>query len=156
MFTVFCLAVAYFASKLSGFSSTKMSVLYVRGAEKCRQILRPSRGGVLARCAVSPNTRNIVSISSVYYLLLSIHRTECRLPTDKGINEAGQRITRSCRRPWSLSASAHTFQPSFGCRELGIIIYIGEYKLSAEGTGLDGGCSGQCPGWSGDMRRYSA
>ena len=24
--------------------------------------------GVLARCAVSPNTRNIVSISSIYYL----------------------------------------------------------------------------------------
>ena len=54
------------------------------------------------------------------------------------------------------AASTHTFQPSFGCRELGVIIYIGEYKLSAEGTGLDGGCSGQCPGWSGDMRRYSA
>ena len=140
----------------------------VSPARKCRYFMsveRRSAGkfcaraaavcGVLARCAVSPNTRNIVSISSIYYLL-SIHRTECRLPPDKGINEAGQRITRSCRRPWRLSASAHTFQPSFGCRELGIIIYIGEYKLSAEGTGLDGGCSGQCPGWSGDMRRYSA
>ena len=106
----------------------------VSPAQKCRYFMsveRRSAGkfcaraaavcGVFARCAVSPNTRNIVSIPSIYYLsiqstecrqyLLSIHRTECRLPPDKGINETGQRITRSCPRPWSLSASAHTSNP---------------------------------------------
>ena len=107
---------------------------YARAAAVC---------GVLARCAVSPNTRNIVSISSIYYLytvqsvgsIYSLYTGQsagCR--PIKGLMRQGSGLQDPAPALESICQRTH-LQPSFGCRELGIIIYIAGYKLSAEGTG---------------------
>ena len=107
---------------------------YARAAAVC---------GVFDRCAVSPNTRNIVSISSIYYLytvqsvgsIYSLYTGQsagCR--PIKGLMGLGSGLQDPAPALESICQRTH-LQPSFGCRELGIIIYIAGYKLSAEGTG---------------------
>ena len=94
------------------------------------------------RCHPTPVTLCLYPVSTIYlytvqsvgsiYSLYTGQSAGCR--PIKGLMRQGSGLQDPAPALESICQRTH-LQPSFGCRELGIIIYIAGYKLSAEGTG---------------------